>query len=326
MSRVQVFFTVDVEIWPGSWTDIDSLFPDAFQRYIYGPTPFGPHGLPLKLKVLRDHGLKGVFFVEPVFSARFGLQPLQEVVGLIQQGGQEVQLHVHAEWVDEARVPVLSQPPAGKVQHLSLLSLRDQTELIGWSKRRLLEAGVASTNAFRAGSFAFNGDTLRALEATALSIDSSYNHYFGGPASGIWNGAGQGGEIPVLPFQVGQVLEVPVTVYRDLPCHVRPLQLKACSLAELTSVMNRAAEQGHSTIVIVSHNFELLDRRDFSRDQTVVRRFLGLCDFLSRNTDRFETRGFADTQLAPLPRQPTPVAGSARALAVRYFEQLKRRL
>ncbi len=323
MSRVQVFFTVDVEIWPGGWTDIDGRFPDAFQRYIYGPTPFGPQGLPLKLKVLRDHGLKGVFFVEPVFSARFGLAPLQEVVGLIHEGGQEVQLHVHAEWLDEARVPIVARPPAGKVQHLSLLSLEHQTELIGWSRKRLAEAGAPHANAFRAGSFMFNRDTLRALEANGLGIDSSYNHYFQGPASGIVEPQSQ---IPILPFRVGNVVEVPVTVYRDLPFHFRPVQLKGCSLAEMKSVLNKAADAGHSTIVIVSHSFELLDRRDYSRDETVVQRFLGLCEFLARNTDRFETRGFADTRCEPVAQQPAPVAGNPWGVGVRYVEQIKRRL
>jgi len=35
----------------------------------------------MTLRILNDHGLRGVFFVEPLFSARFGLAPLQEIVG-----------------------------------------------------------------------------------------------------------------------------------------------------------------------------------------------------------------------------------------------------
>jgi hypothetical protein len=168
----------------------------------------------------------------------------------------------------------------------------------------------------------FNRDTLRALEANGLAIDSSYNHYFDGPASGIVDAA----LIPILPFRVGNVLEVPVTVYRDLPFNLRPVQLKGCSLAEMKSVLHKAADAGHSTVVIVSHSFELLDRRDYSRDETVVQRFMGLCEFLARNSDRFETCGFADTQCEPVARQPVPVAGNALGLGVRYMEQVKRRL
>ena len=158
------------------------------------------------------------------------------------------------------------------------------------------------------------------LDSILAGLDSGR-----GPASGVRaNGAGEA--IPILPFRVGNVLEVPVTVYRDRPFHVRPVQLKGCSVAEMEAVLNKAADEGHSTVVIVSHNFELLDRRDFSRDDTVVRRFLGLCKFLDRHRDRFETRGFADTVCEPVSRQPTPVAGNPFALGVRYFEQLKRRM
>ena len=60
---LDVLITVDVEIWCDGWQDIDARFPDAFRRYIHGPTAGGDYGLPYQLKVLSDHGLKGVFFV-----------------------------------------------------------------------------------------------------------------------------------------------------------------------------------------------------------------------------------------------------------------------
>jgi hypothetical protein len=323
LSRVKVFFTVDVEVWPGGWSNIDARFPEAFRHYIYGDTAYGQYGLPLKLRVLRDNGLKGVFFVEPLFSFRFGLQPLQEIVGLITEGGQEVQLHLHAEWVNESRTPLLSWVPDRKIQHISHFALKDQTVLVERAKQRLAEAGAAPATVFRAGSFAFNADTLRALEANGVLVDSSYNHYFGGPTSGIWHSPDR---VPVAPFEFGRVLEVPVTVYRDFPFHVRPLQLKGCSLSELTTVMQRAADDGHGSIVIVSHSFELLDRRDFSRDEIVAQRFFGLCEFLARNSDTFETCFLGDDPPASVSVQPSAVAGSATGLAVRYIEQFRRRL
>jgi hypothetical protein len=72
---LNVFFTVDVEIWCDGWENIDHKFPGAFEQYIYGPTPRGNFALPFKLQVLRDHGLTGVFFVEPLFATRFGIEP-----------------------------------------------------------------------------------------------------------------------------------------------------------------------------------------------------------------------------------------------------------
>jgi hypothetical protein len=72
----QVLLTFDVEIWCASWSDLDRGFPDAFGRYIYGPTASGDYGLPFALRVLGDHGLRGTFFVEPLFATRFGIAPL----------------------------------------------------------------------------------------------------------------------------------------------------------------------------------------------------------------------------------------------------------
>src|SRR6478735_6888667 len=76
---LEVFFTVDVEVWCDGWDSLDSKFPAAFDRYVYGPQRQG--GLPTQLKALNDHGLTGVCFVEPLFAGRFGLSRLTEIVG-----------------------------------------------------------------------------------------------------------------------------------------------------------------------------------------------------------------------------------------------------
>ena len=104
---LKVFFTFDTEIWCDGWDDIDAKFPRAYKQYVYGTTKHGDFAMPHILKILNDHGLAGVFFVEPLFAARFGLDPLRELVGLTQDAGQEVQLHLHTEWVDVARQPLL---------------------------------------------------------------------------------------------------------------------------------------------------------------------------------------------------------------------------
>jgi hypothetical protein len=38
---LDVFFTVDVEIWCDGWRNLDARFPDAFRRYVYELTPRG---------------------------------------------------------------------------------------------------------------------------------------------------------------------------------------------------------------------------------------------------------------------------------------------
>jgi len=54
----------------------------------------------MTMEILSHHGLKSVFFVEPLFATRFGLARLQKMVGLIQDASHEVQLHLHTKWVE----------------------------------------------------------------------------------------------------------------------------------------------------------------------------------------------------------------------------------
>ena len=168
---LDVHFTTDVEIWCDNWSRIDEQFPEAFQRYVYGPTPQGNFGIPYALKILAEHGLKGVFFVEPLFSTRFGNQPLEEIVGLLKEANQDIQLHLHTEWVDESIKPILKNTKQKK-QYLRNFTLAEQKILIKVSKDLLQQAGSGPISAFRAGSFGFNRDTLKALKSNGIKIDA----------------------------------------------------------------------------------------------------------------------------------------------------------
>jgi hypothetical protein len=54
---------------------------------MYGRSPAGDYALPKTLEILDRNGLKGVFFVEPLFAARFGVEHLATIVDLIRAGG-----------------------------------------------------------------------------------------------------------------------------------------------------------------------------------------------------------------------------------------------
>jgi peptidoglycan/xylan/chitin deacetylase (PgdA/CDA1 family) len=318
---LDVLFTVDVEIWCDGWDDLDRKFPSAYRRYVYGPTRDGDYALPVTLKILNDHGLRGVFFVEPLFSTRFGKGPLQELIGLIQAAGQEVQLHLHTEWVDQAREPLLPAV-SGKRQHLRQFSRAEQVELIAAGLKLLRAAGAGSINAFRAGNWALNRDTLSALAANAIDFDSSYN-----AASNVGVDNVAPGQLLTQPAVFGAVTEYPVTVYRDRgPGSLRPLQLTACSFNEIRGVLDTAAESGWDSVVMVSHNFELLNRRKDRPDPIVVRRFRELCRYLEQHADRFQVRGFRGRERAHPRAQPEPFRSSSWLSYERYAEQLVRRV
>jgi hypothetical protein len=316
---LKVFLTVDVEIWCGGWDALDRSFPEAFRRYVYGPTRSGEYALPYLLALLEAHGLDGVFFVEPLFAGRFGAAPLAEVVGLIRDKRQEIQLHLHTEWADEAKRPLLPHVRE-KRQHLRHFSRAEQMVLLQAGKALLEQAGAPAPTAFRAGSFGFNLDTLSALREVGIRFDSSYNATLLGADSGLMPGS-----VVCEPLCHDGVHEYPMTVYFDRPGHLRHAQIGACSFRELEGLLWQALEQGRQAFVILSHNFESLNRSKDAPDAVVAGRHRALCRFLDRNRDSFRTCGFRDLSPAAAATQPAPLRSASWKTGLRFLEQAYRR-
>lgn len=316
---LDVFFTIDVEVWCDGWNNIDGKFPGAFRKYIYGPTSKGAFGLPYQLDVLKQHGLTGVCFIEPLFSTRFGEQPLAEIVGLVREYEQEAQLHLHTEWVDESRVPLLAGVHS-KRQHLRYFSKEEQTILVAKGAELLNRAGARDINAFRAGSFGFNRDTLAALAANGIAFDSSYNASLFGPDSGVMPGV-----TVVEPVECDGVYEYPMTVFKDGTGSLRHTQLTSCSYREIEGLLWQALESGRSAFVILSHGSELLNQAKDRPDDVAVKRFQKLCSFFDKNRDSFRVRGFQGLEPQITHRQPEPLASPVWKTGARMLEQAYRR-
>ena len=268
--------------------------------------------------MLRDHGLKGVFFVEPLFSARFGHGPLAEIVGILNSYDQETQLHLHTEWVDEALHALL--PTVGpKRQHLRYFSHCEQTILIKRGAAMLCQAGARNVTAFRAGSFAFNRDTLLALFDNGIAFDSSYNASMFGTDSGVMPGVQM-----VEPFLCDGIHEYPMTVFNDGTKKLRHTQLTSCSFREIEGLLWQALEHGRKSIVLLSHSFELLNSSKDRSDPVVLNRFRKLCAFLDKNRDCFRVSGFHDLSPTDVSSQPAPMVSPLYLTGMRMAEQAYR--
>ena len=319
---MNVFLTFDIEVWCSGWDDLDRSFPGSFERYVYGRSPHGDYALPETLATLNRHGLKGVFFVEPLFATRFGMAHLETIVRLIREAGQEIQLHLHPEWTDEAIEPIIKNC-AAKRQHLSYYTLDEQTALIACGKKMLEAAGSGPINAFRSGSFAANRDTFEALERNHILLDTSLNRCFEVSAPDLR-------EVHSFDetFVTHGVTTFPITVMKDGFGHDRPAQVGACSFGEMRDALLSAQRAGYRDFVVVSHNFEMLKPGTSAPDWIVVKRFEQLCRFLAEQSGQFCVRGFGpDLQTPALGAQPlSPPKASTLSTARRYVEQLQRRL
>lgn len=316
---MNVYLTFDIEVWCNGWDDLDRAFPASFERYVYGHSAQGDYALPKTLELLNQHGLRGVFFVEPLFAARFGQQHLDTIVGLIRAAGQDVQLHLHPEWSDEALQPLIPDC-ATKRQHLSYYTLEEQTTLIACGKQMLEAAGSGPITAFRSGSFAANLDTFTALRRNQLFIDSSLNRCHAVSAPDVLRGHAQDSV-----FEVDAVTTYPVTIFQDGFGKDRPAQVGACSFAEMRDALVSAQEAGIQHFVVVSHNFEMLKPGVAQPDWIVVKRFAQLCEFLRSHQERFTVRSFTAAQRGPADSTAQPRAGWL-STSRRYVEQAVRRL
>jgi len=326
-SPLDVLITVDTEVWPrrpgGTRWDGSDLGPHL-RRDVYGDTAGEALGLPYQMDVLNAHGLKAVFLVEALFADAVGLGPLREIIGLVQGGGHEVQLHIHPEWLAWTPEPVL---PRRSEQNIAAFTEEEQVVLLARGLENLRQAGAADVRAFRAGNYGANFDTLRALARVGVPFDTSYNFCY------LQADCGLGLADPLVqPRVLEGVCEVPISFFADYPGHYRHTQLAACSFGEMRLALNRAWRGGWRTFVIVSHSFELLGRnRDnipSGPDRIMIGRFEKLCRFLGANRDRFRTVGFSDLDPAELvaPAPAPEVRTSLLATTLRYGEQLARRL
>ena len=327
---MKVLLTVDVELWPRSpgWPDhklaLTLACLDAdYEQCVLGTTYSGDYGLPFILNTLRAHELKAVFFIEALHASATGIRTLANSIRLIQGAGQEVQLHVHTEWlsqIDSADLPKKHRANLGD------FDLREQTAIIKQAYKNLRAAGDSSAIAFRAGNMGGNFDTPFAAHAAGLSIDLSFD-----PAKG----AATRSTIDALRSAIGRndaCRVVPLSCVQDFPGHYRPAQLTALSFQELRHSLREAVRADWAHFVILLHSFELVKRSAVygplaSPHSINVMRFKKLCQFLSENRADFPTAGCADILSNTIaPPRLSPVRTRAVDSLIRVGEQIASRI
>lgn len=320
-----LFITVDTEIWPTSCAGDPAAVRAAMDRCILGRTPGGDYGLPHQLRVLNEHGLKAVFFIEALFADAVGIDWLSEIVGMVHGAGHEVQLHLHPEWL--AVTPAQRAATAARRgANVGDYEPDDQTALIRRGLDNLRAAGAADVCAFRAGNYGAGPATPGALARNGVAFDTSYNPTYFATTCRMDTGT-----LLQQPVAMDGVVEVPITVFEAPPLGLRHLQLGACSDGELAAVIRGAWEAEWRSAVLVSHGFELMNQRRDRADPIMLRRFDRFCRFLADNRATVRTAGFAgaagrDAVRPAAEPQPPPFVSTTPATLWRYAEQLTRRL
>lgn len=309
MMPTPVFLTVDTElVWRhhAAGRDLATICERSFE-------PAGV-GVSYQLARLRDHGLKAVFFVDPMPALVFGLDPIKRIVATIIAGGQEVQLHAHPNW---AGARIGDQGAAHARVDLPDYSRDEQEALIAGARDLLIAAGAPPPTAFRAGSYAANADTLDALAALGFAHDSSHNGSTQLRAGMI--------DLPgdqIAPIAHRGLIEVPVSLIEERPGKRRTVQICALSIGEMRAALDHAVAEHHAAVTIVSHGFELANRAGTGVNTIHLRRFSALCATLEAMSDTLPTAHFADHPALVLGQQDRPLPPSPLRTYWRQAEQL----
>lgn len=303
-----VFLTVDTElVWRhfAAGYDLDEIYARSFE-------PAGV-GIRYHLKRLAVHGLKAVFFVDPMPAMVFGLEPIRHIVGDILDAGQEVQLHLHPNW---AGVRDGERTTNARFEMIDY-SEDEQRALIEGATDLLVAAGAPRPVAFRAGSYAANDDTLAALASLGFAYDCSHNG-----AEHPWPSAIGLAPSHIAPVARAGLIELPVTVIEERAGALRNFQICALSAGEMRAALEHAVDAQHAMVSIVSHGFELANRNGTRANAVHVGRFEALCEMLVDMQHDLPTVHFADSLSFAVDADDVPLGPNTLRTGWRQAEQL----
>lgn len=287
---LNVYLTIDVEVWSPHWRLEPAALQQAYDTYILGRTAKGDFGLPYQLDVMNSANLTAVCFVEPLFSKVAGQHYLADIIKLCQLGSNDIQLHAHPEWLKHG-VSDFQQIDFSQRYLLSEFTLSEQRLIIAEAKRLLEQETNRPVAAFRAGSFSANANTLIALQQLGIAIDSSFNLSMPTDQHGFLYHSNQ----PNAIFLQQDVVEYPMTVYKTYNNSLRHAQLAACTFQELKALLEHALKTGQRDFVILSHSVEMLDGARKSVDKGTLDTFLRTVEFLQRQPDKYACQSFSAT-------------------------------
>jgi hypothetical protein len=286
--KTKVVLTVDTEPSIAGAFRENEVHTPLIDEPVAGMVDGKSEALGFLVETLGRYGLAATFFVETVHTRYFPDTVMGGYVDRLLRAGQDVQLHLHPCWLSfEDGRHDRSKPASDNCHELEPGRLAD---LIGEGAERILAWTGARPSGMRTGNF-----------STALSVFEAMSEAGLSHASNICLAVHRPPE-PELAVSGGVhdfagIRELPVTCFADVgPVgrgRLRPMQVTALTAREQISLLNMAHGHANPVVVIVTHPFEFVKKRDFrytnlSPNRIIQDRFRRLCAFLSENSNRFE--------------------------------------
>ncbi len=187
----KVIITIDTEVGERG-RDITG----AFEKLVLGEINGTYWGVPKIVEMFNNFGFKGEFFVDVYEKTVFGEDKYIQLCKNLHKQGHGVQLHTHPSYAyDPKRI------------NMHQYSLKEQIKIISDGIGLINDWIGEKPIAHRAGNYGADDNTLVALAANNIKIDSSFflGHKNCKINLNIWN----------KPTFYKGVLEIPITVFRQ---------------------------------------------------------------------------------------------------------------
>lgn len=288
---LEVTITIDTEF------SIGGAFNDPSKRPVAEPIALCEidgkgHGVDFLLDTFNQYDIKATFFVECLNYYYFGDQPMKSIVEKIQSAGQDPQLHIHPSWLkyykdDDFTTWETNDSCAG----------RDYQELkkIFEYSIEIFERWVGKRpDAIRTGNLEADLNTYKVMSELKIPIASNIGLGVWKPDDGeLWLESGR--------TKIFDVMEVPIFTYQDKDLMgqvpAKSLQITSCSWPEMKYLLLKARKKGIENIVILTHPFEFIKKKDIHYSQIIrnrvnQERLEKLCSFIKEHDQDFTSADF----------------------------------
>jgi hypothetical protein len=292
----QICITIDTEFSiGGAFAAPDRNLPiDA--PAVTCPADGCDHGLGFVLDTLRSFGLSATFFVEALNVCYFGDKPMGEITERIMKAGHDVELHLHPCWLyfrqPDWKTRLNREPPNDSCAGRSDAEL---DEMISLGIETFRRWGAPRPVALRTGNLQADRAVYRAMARHDFRLASNVG-------CAIWPPRDQGLRFLSGRHRVEGVVELPVLTYTDFILagwrHRHSMTITGSSSRQIASLVDRADAQGITPIVLLTHPFEFVNRRNerytkIHPHRTNRSRLENLCRLIADNPRSFSAATFA---------------------------------
>jgi peptidoglycan/xylan/chitin deacetylase (PgdA/CDA1 family) len=293
VNKLKVCITVDTELSIAGAFSISRRYLPVDKQVVYCNVNGRSEGLGFILKTFKETGVKGTFFVEALNRAYFGDGPMEGVVNDILAAGQDVQLHIHPVWnqvfsFSDWKNKLDEINPNDSV----LTRSQDQLESLFGEGASILERWCGYRPlALRTGNLHVSKNVYKAMFGVGMFVASNIGR-------GIYEPVDSALSLSHGCRIIDGVYEYPVTSYVGLHLpgikEVKSLTITGSSFSEAKYILELAYKKGIGSVVLLTHTFEFIRGHDFQfnngkRNMLTQGRLQKLCEYISNNSDRFET-------------------------------------